>query len=138
METTIQEAVAQKIAGSGETVKNTVVDILANGEINKRVDSITKAISKIDLLEKEYKKINKSDITTYVNNAPVESMSQNRFNDIKKSKDKFDNLTNAFNIALETNTQEAYDKLSGILKSLENAASSTDQKSGNQKTEPQS
>ena len=46
MEKTIQEAVAEKITQSGENVANTVIEKLAEVEISKRVDAITKAVQK--------------------------------------------------------------------------------------------
>lgn len=113
---TIQESVAKKISESGNTVKETVVSALAQVEINKRVEIITSAIQKQDKLNADYNKINRNDVTTYVNGEKVEAMSDNRFKEIKKSKETIDKLTAAIDSALETNTSNAYEKLSELLK----------------------
>lgn len=122
MTPTIQEAVAKKITECGDTVANTVIDKLAEVEISKRVDIITKAIAKQDQLEKDLKKIDgKNDLVTYVDQKPVEAMSKTRFEEIKKAKEKMDNLVKATNLALEQNTSESYTKLTETLKKLDNA-----------------
>ena len=113
---TIQEAVASKIIGSGETIKETVIGALAQIEINSRVEIITKAISRQDELEKEYKKVNRDDVTTYVKGVPVNAMSDSRFKEVKKTEDGLTKLTKAIDEALELNTSDSYKKLSELLK----------------------
>lgn len=117
---TIQEAVAEQIIKRSEGVAETVIEMLAGVEISKRVDSITKAIQKQDQLERDYKKINKNDITTYVNGEQVESMSKNRFDEIKKSREALDSLTKTIDLALTQNSNDAYNKLFEILKKNDN------------------
>lgn len=121
MEKTIQEAVAEKITQSGENVANTVIEKLAEVEISKRVDAITKAIQKQEQLEKDLKKINKNDVVTYVEGTPTEVMSKNRFEEIKKGKEKIEKLTKAIDFALTQNSFDAYNKLAETLKKLDNA-----------------
>ena len=116
----IQEKVAEKIANCGSTVESTVVDTLAQAEINKRVDLITKSIGRLDNLVKEYNKINRDDLVTYSNGAKVSSMSEKRFQDIQKSKQMLEGFEKALNTALETNTQDAYNKLSEQLNKSNN------------------
>ena len=53
-------------------------------------------------------------------------MSKNRFEEIKKAKEKAEKLTKAIDFALTENTADAYNKLSETLKKLDNAG-------GNQK-----
>ena len=119
---TIQEAVAQKIQTSGENVTNIVVENLANLEIQKRVATITQAIEKQTILEKQVAKIDgKHDIITYVNGQAVQSMSEARFKEIARTKEQFTKLTKAIEIALETNTPQAFESLNTIIKSLGNA-----------------
>lgn len=126
MEKTIQEAVAEKIKLSGENVANIVIEKLAEVEITKRVTAITSAVQKQDELEKNLKKINKNDVVTYVDGLPTEVMSKNRFEEIKKAKEKAEKLTKAIYFALTENTADAYNKLSETLKKIDNAG-------GNQK-----
>jgi hypothetical protein len=113
----IKIKVAEKINGCRETVINTVVDKLAEIEINKRVLIIQQAIAKQELLQKELAKINgKCDSVFYDKDGiKHESMSEKRFNDIKKSKESLELLEKVLNSALETNTQESYNKLNGLL-----------------------
>ena len=114
---TIQEAVAQKIQTSGENVTNIVVENLANLEIQKRVATITQAIEKQTMLEKQVAKIDgKHDIITYVNGQAVQSMSETRFKDIARTKEQFTKLTKAIESALETNTPQAFESLTTIIK----------------------
>lgn len=121
MEKTIQEAVAEKITQSGENVANTVIEKLAEVEISKRVDAITKAVQKQEQLEKDLKKINKNDVVTYIEGTPTEVMSKNRFEEIKKGKEKIEKLTKAIDFALTQNSFDAYNKLAETLKKLDNA-----------------
>ena len=121
MEKTIQEAVAEKITQSGENVANTVIEKLAEVEISKRVAAITKAVQKQEQLEKDLKKINKNDVVTYIEGTPTEVMSKNRFEEIKKGKEKIEKLTKAIDFALTQNSFDAYNKLAETLKKLDNA-----------------
>lgn len=133
---TVQETVAEKIAASGPDVLNIVVDKLAEIEISKRVEAVTKGISKQDQLEKELKKIDgKNDVITYVDGKEVQSMSKNRFEEIKKAKEKLDGLTKAMDSALSSNTVEAYAKLNETLNKLNNAGGSKTESSGESKSE---
>lgn len=116
---TIQEKVAEKIAGSGANIADTVVNKLAEVEITRRVDILTNAIKKQEPLEKELKKIDgKDDVTTYVNGAEVKAMSKQRFDEIKKAKENVEKLNAAINTALTDNTTEAYNKLDETLKKI--------------------
>lgn len=109
--TTIQEKVAEKIQNCGEFVTNTVVDKLADVEIARRVDLVTKAIQRLDTLEKELKKIDKNDITTYQDGKEIQTMSKARFDEIKKTKEKIEKLTKAIEVSLTENTADSYTKL---------------------------
>lgn len=118
MEKTIQQSVAEKISLSGKNVAEIVIDKLAEIEIHKRVDIITEAINKQDQIEKDFNKINKNDNITYVDNKPVESMSKNRYEEIKKIREQKERLVAQINDALEKNTTEDYNKLSQTIKSI--------------------
>jgi len=120
---TIQEAVAEKIANSNETVANTVIDKLAEIEISRRVEILTRAIQKQEPLNKEFKKIEgKDDITTYVGGAEVKAMSKERYEAIQKAKENVEKLQKAIDVALTENTADSYNKLDEILKKLGGAA----------------
>jgi len=120
---TIQEAVAEKITKSGEDVANVVIDKLAEVEVSKRVDLVLKSVQKLEQIEKDFKKIDKNDVTTYVGGAPQEAMSKARFDEIKKGKEKIAKLSNAIDAALTGNNVDSYNKLAETLKKLDNANS---------------
>lgn len=113
---TIQEEVAKKISESGNTVKNIVIDVLAQVEITRRIKLITKGIAKQDTLKKEFDKINRDDTTTYVDRKPVSSMSEARFKEIKKAEEVLDKLGKALDKALDENTADSYNKLAELVK----------------------
>jgi hypothetical protein len=125
MEKTIQEAVAEKVVKNGQNVATIVIDKLAEIEIQKRVDIITKSVLKEDQLEKDLKKINKNDIIQYqhVGNQPMEAMSKTRWDEIKKMKEKIAKLQQSIEFALVQNSLEAYNKLTETLKKLDNVGS---------------
>lgn len=113
----IQDAVAEKIIAltKSNPVSDIVVGKLADVEISKRVDSITKAVQKLETLEKEYKKVNRPDLITYVGDEKKEATSEARFKEIAKAKQNVENLEKAINAALEKNDTDSYNKLNGTL-----------------------
>lgn len=119
MDKTIQEVVAEKISNSGQLVKETVINKLAEVEVSNRVALITKAIEKQDALEIGLKKINKCDVVTYVGDNQTEVMSKARFEQIKKEKEKIERVTKAIDFALTQNTTDSYNKLSETLKKID-------------------
>jgi len=126
---TIQESVAEQLSNCGTTVFNTVIENFVKVEINSRVDQISKAITKQEQLEKDLKKLNKGDVVTFVGDnmdTQVTSMSKQRFEDIKKLKEKIGKLTKAIEFALENNTTDSYVKLAEALKKLDNAGGNKD------------
>lgn len=118
---TIQEVTAEKIATISPTIADTVATNLAQVEINKRIENVTKAIAKQDQLTKELKKMDKPDVTTYVEGKPVAAMSKKLYDDVQKATEKLDNLNKSIDSALTNNTLDAYNKLAETLKKLDNA-----------------
>lgn len=117
---TIQESVAEKITNCSDKVINAVVEKLAEVEISKRIELITKAINKQDQLEKELKKINKNDVVQYNDGVVTEVMSKARYDEIGKSKERITNLKKAIDSALTQNSYESYTKLTEVLNKLNN------------------
>lgn len=121
---TIQEKVAEKISKCGETVTNTVVDKLAEVEINKRIDLITKAVAKQEAMEKEFKKSHKADIAeTYNQEGAIVTTAQyskNKLESIKKDKEKLSGLIKLIDYCLDKNLLEDYNKLQETLNKLNN------------------
>jgi hypothetical protein len=126
MEKSIQESVAEQILTLGNEVKKTVINKLAQVEITKRVDIITKGVLKLETLEKELKKINRNDIVNYIDGKPIDSMSKTRFDEIAKAKGKIERLNNAMDNALVQNSFESYEKLADVLKSLDGGGNKTE------------
>ena len=136
---TIQEKVAEKISSCGTTVTNTVVDKLAEVEINKRVDLITKGIAKQEALEKEFKKSHKADIAeTYDEGGTVVTAAQyskGKLDTIKKDKEKLSGLVKLLELCLDKNLQDDYNKLQETLNKLNNAGNTKDSSSTDSKSE---
>lgn len=116
MSKTIYEAVAEKVVGSSGLVKDTVVNKIAQIEIDKRVNLISDAVKLVESLQRDLKKIDRNDVITYSNGQKSENMSKDRFDQIEKLKQTVGELEKAITTALEENTHESYNKLSDKLK----------------------
>lgn len=115
---TIQEVVLTKISESDENVFNNVVNKFVDIEINSRVDLIMSGCKKQDELEKMIKKISKNDVITYIDGQAVEVMSQARYDEIKKQKEKLNRLVFCLNEALNKNSSETYKVLQEVIQKL--------------------
>ncbi len=122
---TIQETVAEKIVSCGDTVKSVVVDNLVQIEVGKRVDLVTRGMNKLDSLTKDLAKIDRNDVVTYSDGIKTETMSKNRYEEIAKLKTTIGELSKDFSEALESNTQDSYNKLSDKLKKLDGGSKET-------------
>lgn len=131
---TIQESVAEKITNCSEKVINAVVEKIAELEISKRIELITKAINKQEQLEKELKKINKNDVFQFINGVQQEAMSKTRYDEINKSKERITNLKKVIDTALEANSYDAYAKVTEVLNKLNNVGGGKQESTGD--TEP--
>jgi hypothetical protein len=120
MEKTIQEVVAEKISESGDNVKETVISRLVTIEVDNRVNTILQALEIQDKLTKNLQKIDKTDITTYVNGEPIQAMSDSRFQEISKSKQSLDNLNSKIEACLTENSKVSYKNLSDVINKLQN------------------
>lgn len=119
----IQEIVANKLANAGSTVQDIIVEELTNKAIAERVELVKKGMSKLEGLEKEFKKVNQPDIRTFSGNPTGEDQpqksatySEQRWNDIQKQKKAIETLEATLIEALEKNTEEAYKKLGELTK----------------------
>lgn len=125
--TTVQDKVAEKIAQSGPVVMDRVVSLIADKEIKSRVDAVTQAVATVDNLQKDLVKINKNDTVNYsADGSKVEMMSEKRYNEIKKAKERISKLEAAISKALETNNADDFIKLSKAI----NAKPSDDKNEG--------
>lgn len=115
---TIQQKVAEEIKGSGSNVQNFVVKELVDIEVRKRTDLAIKGLAELDKQRKEFAKINKPDIQTFVRpGAPGEgSYSAERNKAITDGQAKLNKLANALDAALDKNDGDSYGKLAELLK----------------------
>lgn len=121
----IKEKVAQKLVESGERVIGDVIDLLTNSEINRRIQIVVKAVSKIENDEKILKKLDNPDITTYDDKkVKADSYSAHRIADITKTKESLDKLKALFNKTLETSDIDNYNKLEQLINAGANKESS--------------
>lgn len=131
----ITEAVAEKIAKSGEQVESIVIDKLAQAEINRRVDLITKGLQKLETLNKELKKVNRCDTKSYIDGKPVESMTEKRYQEIDKAKKSIERLESAISTAMEKNDEDSYKKLSDAIGGGANKPENKSEEKTEEKTE---
>lgn len=108
----IQELVAEQLLKNKTRVPDAVVQRLVDVEINRRVDTLSKALNKQESLAGEIKKIDQPDQSTF-DTAGVEtkSFSAKRFNELKKLKGDLAEIEKLTDEAMEQNTTEAYNKL---------------------------
>lgn len=98
----IQVKVAEKVSGSNDTVKQLVIDKIANAEINVRVDLCVGAIDKIKELDKDIKKINPDQISLNEKGEEVaKSYSKTRYEEKKKKEEEKAKWEKALEKALE-------------------------------------
>ncbi len=115
----IKSKVAQEIANCGPQVESFVVNELVNTEVLKRVELCKQALAKVDTLRKNLNKINRADGATFTDaqgGGKVETYSEARIKEIAAAKKQLEEVTAAFDKALETNTSEAYAKLAEKVK----------------------
>ena len=127
----IKELVASKIAESGTTVANMVTDMLVNKEIEKRSQAIIASLVALEKVEKDLTSISKPDVNELLDAEgkviQPAAYSKSKLEQIKKAKEKVENLTKAINTCLETNTKDSYSKLENLIK---NAGGNTEKSSG--------
>jgi lipopolysaccharide export LptBFGC system permease protein LptF len=113
----LHKQVAEKISGSGEKIKNIVIDKLAEIEVTRRAEILTKALAKHEQAKKDFAKIDgKNDTAHYVADGAggqkkVEAMSEARFKQIESAKKNLDALEKAIDEALEKNESSHWDTL---------------------------
>lgn len=127
----IKELVANKIAQSGTTVANMVTDMLVSKEVEKRSQAIISGLVALEKVEKDLTSVSKPDVNELLDAEgkviQPAAYSKSKLEQIKKAKEKVENLTKAINNCLETNTKDSYSKLENLIK---NAGGNTEKSSG--------
>ncbi len=111
------ESFKGRVASSSTLVRDGVVNTLVNTEVDKRADSIIKALEKIQGINKEINKIKPE--STYVDSETLEDIPGNltreqgkKLRDLRK---KLNTLDNALNKAL-ADTDPDFQKLNELVK----------------------
>ena len=101
----VKETVANRLANSGATIRNAVVDILVKEETDRRVAATTKAVNKLAELDKELKKLSKPDIETFnADETPASPVfSKTRIEEIKKVREQIAKIEKALTEAFDNN-----------------------------------
>lgn len=112
----VKTVVAEALAAKGETVKIALVNHFVDKEISSRTEQLIRAVVVIDNLEKELSKEDKPDIVS-INSEGVRTAnwSEKKFNDVKAKKEKLANIKTLFDVCLDKNLKEDYDKLSKLI-----------------------
>ena len=123
----INEIVAEKIAKSGPTVLDAVVTKLAEVEINKRIEIVTEANGRLGSLQKNLKKVNNPDNTTYnAEMQEVKGYSAGRMKEINDNNNAIKEVETLLNACLEKNLADDYEKLKNAIAKSANIGGSKD------------
>lgn len=101
----IKNEIAERLVGSSGVVKEKVIDILFQKELDRRTDACLKVIEKLAELDKQYKKENKPDIETYNEDGTVDKQtySKEKAEALRRLREQRSNLDAALKKALEHN-----------------------------------
>lgn len=104
--------VADKIKGSGDAIRQRLIEKMVGEELEKRVDLLDKAFQKRFELTTALHKINRADQETYNADGSVatQSYTKPRLEEIKKAKEALEKHENALEKALTSND---FSKLKG-------------------------
>jgi len=108
---TVKEAVAEQVKKLGGNVLDIVAEKLAQIEIDRRVAAVVSAVNLQEQMEKSLQKLDKPDTVTYVAEVKHEAYSSNRFEEVKKLREKLDKLKQLIETALQTYEADSYTKL---------------------------
>lgn len=123
----IRQAVTDKLNNSGESVKSRVIDSLVESTLKKRVQQITDAMSELDKLEKDMRRL-KPDIVAYNEDSSIASQafSKKVLDERKKISDRTEKLKRAIDKALDKNDYSDLNKVSGGGKDTSDDSGSTE------------
>lgn len=116
MATSVRDKIADRFAKISQEVEVQVVDNMVEREIDKRADAIVKVVEKIEIEEKNLKKIDKPDQVQFGRDGkPIsETFSKNRLDEIEKSKKKIEKMAAAIDKALtKGDMQDVYNLAAG-------------------------
>jgi hypothetical protein len=99
---TINEQVAERIKGISPQVEETVVNLLVDKEVNRRVELITQGLTRLEEFDRESRKLSKPDVETFDGDGNVASsgFSKDRTEARKKLTERTEKMTKAIDKAL--------------------------------------
>jgi hypothetical protein len=97
----IREAVAAKLANSGEQVVSSVIDALANAELSKRESALLSGLTALDKLERDIRKIRPDQRSLNVDGSvSAETFSPAKYDELKRAKEQAERYQSAIAKAL--------------------------------------
>jgi len=115
MSLSIRDKIAGQIAQIGPDVENRVIDTIIEKETAKRAAAIAVVLEKLEVEEKNLKKINHPDLKTFDRDKKViaEGFSGARLQEIETVEKKIAKITNALTKALEKDDMQDVYQLAG-------------------------
>jgi len=117
----IIDVVSERIAGSSQTIFDAVVKARTNVEVDRRVDLVEKTLTKLQDAKKTFGKLSKPDINTGYSEDGTklpDAFSKERIEEKKKLTESYDKVEAALNKAMETQTNDDWNKLSEAMNKL--------------------
>lgn len=111
----VREKIAEQLANITPSVIDQIVETVAARETNKRAEAILKVIDKLEVAEKEMKKLERPDQVFYndKNEVDVAVFSEGRKNERLKKAKLIERLTNAINKAIDKEDMQDVYNLAG-------------------------
>ena len=99
----VKESVTEQLGAVGPSVREKVVTLLVDAEIEKRTNAVVAVVRKLDEANAALKKINRPDTETYNEDGSVASASftKQRLDEVKKTKETIAKLEKALDEAFD-------------------------------------
>ena len=114
---TVLSEVAEQLKNSAPAVQDQLKKVLVERELNKRVDILDKALTKLSELKRDVSKV-KPDVETFNEDGTKVSalFSKAKLEERKKAQEALDKLTKLIEVALSPTPGDAFSKLSEQIK----------------------
>jgi hypothetical protein len=113
----IKELVIERLAKSGPESHERLIVAMTEAEMSKRHDTLLKAVKLIEEAENQAKAASRPDVQTFNVEGVVQTSaySQNALKAYKAAKEKVSKLQTAFDLALESGSADAFNKLTQLV-----------------------
>jgi DNA-binding transcriptional regulator GbsR (MarR family) len=108
----VKESVTEQLGNIGPSVREKVVTLLVDAEVEKRTNAVVAVVRKLDEANAALKKINRADNETFNEDGSVATatFTKTRLDDIKKNKEIIAKLEKALDEAFEkSDFQKVFD-----------------------------